>query len=40
MDLKTLLGDDYKEGMTVEEIEAALADKGICRPFYFTRVGE
>ena len=27
MDLKTLLGDDYKEGMTVEEINAALADK-------------
>jgi uncharacterized coiled-coil protein SlyX len=27
MDLKTLLGDDYKDGMTIEEINAALADK-------------
>lgn len=32
MDLKTLLGDDYKEGMTVEEIEAALADKEFVDP--------
>lgn len=27
MDLKTLLGDAFKEGMTLAEVEAALADK-------------
>lgn len=29
MDLKALLGDTYKEGMTLEEINAALADKDL-----------
>ena len=29
MNLKELLGDVYKEGMTIEEIEAALADKDL-----------
>ena len=28
-DLKTLLGDAYKEGMTVDEINKALADKDL-----------
>lgn len=32
MDLKALLGDAYKEGMTIEEIEAALADKNLVDP--------
>ena len=27
MDLKSLLGDAYKEGMTIDEIKAAIADK-------------
>ena len=27
--LKELLGDAYKEGMTIEEIEAALVDKDL-----------
>ena len=29
MDLQTLLGEDYKDGMTVEEISTALASKNI-----------
>jgi hypothetical protein len=32
MDIKTLLGDAYKEGMTLEEINAALADKNLVDP--------
>lgn len=32
MNLKELLGDAYKEGMTFEEIEAALADKELVDP--------
>lgn len=32
MDLKTLLGDAYKEGMTIDEINAALADKNFVDP--------
>lgn len=32
MTLKELLGDDYKDGMTVEEIETALADKTFVDP--------
>jgi len=32
MDLKTLLGDAYKEGMTIDEINAALADKNLVDP--------
>lgn len=32
MDLKTMLGDAYKEGITIEEIEAALADKNLVDP--------
>jgi len=31
-DLKTLLGDQFKEGMTIEEITAALADKTFVDP--------
>ena len=31
-DLKTLLGDSYKDGMTIEEITAALADKTFVDP--------
>ena len=30
--LKELLGDAYKEGMTLEEVEAALADKNLVDP--------
>ncbi len=30
--LKELLGDTYKEGMTLEEVEAALADKNLVDP--------
>ena len=29
MDLKTLLGAAYKEGMTLEEVNAALADRDL-----------
>ena len=32
MDIKTLLGDAYKEGMTIDEINAALADKNFVDP--------
>ncbi len=32
MDLKTLLGNDFKEGMTLAEIEAALAGKNLVDP--------
>lgn len=32
MDIKTLLGDAYKEGMTLDEINAALADKNFVDP--------
>jgi len=32
MDIKTLLGDTYKEGMTIDEINAALADKNFVDP--------
>lgn len=32
MDIKTLLGDAYKEGMTLEEIDAFLADKELVDP--------
>lgn len=32
MDLKSLLGDAYKEGMTIDEIEAAIADKTFVDP--------
>jgi hypothetical protein len=32
MDLKELLGDKYKDGMTVEEIQAALADLNLVDP--------
>ena len=32
MDIKTLLGDAYKDGMTLEEINAALADKNFVDP--------
>ncbi len=32
MDIKTLLGDAYKEGMTLEEIDAALKDKELVDP--------
>ncbi len=32
MDLKTLLGDAYKDGMTIEEINIALADKNFVDP--------
>jgi DNA-binding transcriptional MerR regulator len=32
MDIKTLLGDAYKEGMTIDEINAALADKDFVDP--------
>ena len=32
MDLKALLGDKYKEGMTVEEIQEALADLNLVDP--------
>jgi len=32
MDLKALLGDKYKDGMTVEEIQAALADLNLVDP--------
>lgn len=32
MDLKTLLGDAYKENMTLDEINAALADKNFVDP--------
>lgn len=32
MDLKTLLGDVYKENMTLDEINAALADKNFVDP--------
>ena len=32
MNLKELLGDVYKEGMTIEEIEVALADKNFVDP--------
>jgi DNA-binding transcriptional MerR regulator len=32
MDIKTLLGDAYKDGMTLDEINAALADKNFVDP--------
>ena len=32
MDIKTLLGEAYKDGMTIEEINAALADKEFVDP--------
>ena len=32
MDIKTLLGDAYREGMTIDEINAALADKNFVDP--------
>jgi len=32
MDLETLLGDAYKDGMTLEEINTALADKNFVDP--------
>lgn len=32
MDLKTLLGDDYKENLTLEEIDALLKDKKLVDP--------
>lgn len=32
MDLKTLLGDAYKDNMTIDEINAALADKNFVDP--------
>jgi DNA-binding transcriptional MerR regulator len=32
MDLKTLLGDAFKDGMTIDEINAALADKNFVDP--------
>lgn len=32
MDIKELLGDAYKEGMTIEEINTALADKNFVDP--------
>lgn len=32
MDIKALLGDSYKDGMSVEEINAALADKTFVDP--------
>ena len=32
MDIKGLLGDAYREGMTIEEINAALADKEFVDP--------
>ena len=32
MDIKTLLGDAYREGMTIDEINAALEDKNFVDP--------
>lgn len=32
MDIQTLLGESYKEGMTIEEINAAIADKNFVDP--------